>query len=111
MELQLQDGENIIKRGKANLVTFWGSKGGELVLTNIRLIFSAHAFNFGSSSGISIKRSDILGFSKDFVWPKVLFIPIPIPIPSAIKVATNSGKTHKFVVSGRKDWITTLKNS
>lgn len=110
MELQLQEGENIIKRGKANVVTFWQVKGGELLLTNKRIIFSAHGFNFGGSSAISIKREDILGFSKALTWPKILFIAFPFPIPNSIKVATNSGKTYKFVVAGRKDWISTLQN-
>lgn len=109
MNIHLQADEKIIRNSKANLISLFGSKGGNLTLTSNRLIFAAHALNIGSS-GLSIERKDILGFSKAFAWPKLLFIPLPIPIPNAIKFTTNSGKNYKFVVSGRKDWVSVLTN-
>lgn len=109
MNLQLEIGESEIKRGKANHVTFWIVHGGELVLTNKRLMFLPHGVNVDAKAVI-IKKEDIMGVAKAITWPKILFIPLPLPIPTSIRVATNSGTIYKFVVSGRTNWLSLLNS-
>ncbi len=47
-DLELRENEEILISGAANKWQTVGSKGGKLFLTNQRLIFKAHGFNFGS---------------------------------------------------------------
>ena len=47
-ELSLRQGEKLLMSGAANKWQTIGSKGGKLFLTNQRIVFKAHAFNFGS---------------------------------------------------------------
>lgn len=47
-ELELLPGEQLLMQGPANKWQTFGSKGGKLYLTNQRIVFKAHALNFGS---------------------------------------------------------------
>ena len=47
-ELELRHGERLLMQGAANKWQTVGSKGGNLFLTDQRIVFKAHAFNFGS---------------------------------------------------------------
>lgn len=47
-KLELRPGEQLLMSGAANKWQTIGSKGGQLFLTNQRLVFQAHALNFGS---------------------------------------------------------------
>lgn len=46
--LMLKQDEILLMSGKANKWQTVGSKGGKLFLTNQRIVFQSHAFNFGS---------------------------------------------------------------
>ena len=48
MDFMLLPGEQLLMSGTANKWQTVGSKGGHLYLTNQRIIFKAHALNFGS---------------------------------------------------------------
>lgn len=48
MDFLLRPGEQILMSGMANKWQKVGNKGGKLFLTNQRLVFKAHALNFGS---------------------------------------------------------------
>lgn len=96
--LRLNPGETIIKEGKANRTRFaLISQGGKLLLTNERLVFVGHGMNIGDGT-ISIKLGDILRTKKSVAFWM-------LPIPNAIRITNEQGKTHKFVVIGRKKWI------
>lgn len=47
-ELDLRQGERLLMQGSANKWQTIGSKGGNLFLTDQRIVFKAHGFNFGS---------------------------------------------------------------
>ena len=47
-ELTLRPGEQLLMSGSANKWQTVGSKGGKLFLTDQRIVFKAHAINFGS---------------------------------------------------------------
>ncbi len=47
-KLELRQGERLLMQGAANKWQVVGSKGGNLFLTDQRIVFMAHALNFGS---------------------------------------------------------------
>ncbi len=47
-ELELRPGEKLLMSGAANRWQAVGSKGGKLFVTTQRIVFKAHALNFGS---------------------------------------------------------------
>ena len=46
-KLELKQGKHLLLEGIANKWHTFGSTGGKLYLTNQRLVFIAHALNFG----------------------------------------------------------------
>lgn len=90
----LCSGEQIVMEGPANKQQFLGvNKGGHLILTDRRIVFIAHALNFGS-------KFDEIPFSTVAFSGNTLNI--FCPTPNMIKVVTQDGKTHQFVVSGKQ---------
>ena len=99
MKTQLKINEEIIKKGAANLQKGVEAVGGFLYLTNQRLIFESHKFNF--QSGITIiDLSDIASTEK--VWTKVFNL-IPM-MPNSLAVKFKNGEEHRFVLFGRSAW-------
>lgn len=97
--IRMNEGETIIKEGKANRARFGLiSQGGRLILTNQRLVFVGHGMNIGEGT-IAIKLTDILRYKKAF------FSMLLLPVPNSFKVTDQNGKTHKFIVFGRGKWI------
>lgn len=45
-ELTLRQNEKLLMSGSANKWETFGSKGGKLFLTDQRIVFQAHGFNF-----------------------------------------------------------------
>ena len=105
MDIKLLDGEQQIRQGKANTSTLIGGKGGNLILTNQRLIFLSHGLNL-TQGGASIELKNIMSVSPAFT----VSIFFPIPIPNSIKIRTQDGKVHKFVVTKRQEWISQITN-
>jgi hypothetical protein len=102
--IRLNEGETIIKEGKANRARFaLISQGGKLILTNQRLVFVGHGMNIGEGT-VAIKLADILRYKKAVALPL-------IPIPNAFKITDQNGKTHKFIVSGRGKWIRAISQA
>jgi hypothetical protein len=99
MKSQLLAGEDIVKEGKANFLRGIEGVGGKLYLTNMRLIFEAHAFNVQSSSEI-LPLQDIVRLGSG--WTK-LFGAIPLA-PNALNVYT-ADRQLDFTVSGRRKWL------
>ena len=95
----LEPSESVIMEGKANMQQGLGvNKGGSLILTDRRLVFKAHAFNFGS-------KLDEIPFSQIASSGKTLSI--FVPTPNMIKVGTKDGNEYKFVVVRKQkdEWI------
>ena len=102
---QLTANEKIIKSGAANFQKGIEQVGGKLYLTNDRIIFESHKFNF-QNGATQIKLEDISSVKKS--WTKFLgFIPL---IPNSIKISTKEGKKFRFVLYGRNKWISAINN-
>ena len=99
MKTQLRENETIIKSGAANLQKNIETAGGKLYLTNRRLIFEPHFFNF--QRGVTeIELSDVV--STQPCWTLFLgFIPI---FPNSLAVRAQSGREYRFVLSDRDGW-------
>ena len=99
MQTPLSQGEDILKEGPANLQRGLETVGGRLCLTNQRLIFEAHNYNFQSGATL-IPLSTVTGTRKS--WTKLLNL-IPL-MPNSLAVATNEGKVYNFVLFERQKW-------
>lgn len=90
--------EEIIFQGPVNMQyqglgsVLGHNKGGQLTLTDKRLIFKAHALNIGQKEYI-VPLQDIK-FTQDTFH-------ILTPTPNMIKVDLQNGEVYKFVVKGK----------
>jgi len=98
MDIQLAEGEVIIKEGPANHFKNWESVGGKLYLTNTRLFFKSHAFNIQTHAAsyplidiVSARPVNTLGI-----------------IPNGMAIKLRDGSEERFVVYGRQDWISKI---
>lgn len=100
-ELDLRQGERLLIQGSANKWQTIGSKGGNLFLTNQRIVFKAHGFNIGSKFD-EYELSDIQmqGNTVNIKTTSNL-------ISFNITFYTKSGEKLSFVVtrSQKNEWI------
>lgn len=100
-ELELRQGERLLMQGAANKWQTVGSKGGNLFLTDQRIVFKAHALNFGSKFD-EYELSDIQtqGNTVNIKTTSNL-------ISFNITFYTKSGEKLSFVVtrSQKNEWI------
>ena len=102
MKTQMRDGEKVVKDGAATQRRAFDESGGRLYLTNQRLIFEAHKFNF--DVGITeIELSNVK--STQASWTKVLFIPI---FPNTVEVHTVDSEIFYFLVFGNREWAAAI---
>jgi hypothetical protein len=104
MKLELNHGEQLVKKSGANMMRGIESVGGMLYLTDQRLVFVSHAMNIQTGSS-AINLTDVVEVSKS--WTKFLNA-IPI-MPNSISVLTHDQQIFQFVVFGRKHWITAIE--
>ena len=104
MKTPLQDGETIVKEGRANLQRGIETVGGKLYLSPRRLIFESHRLNV-QTGATSILLDDVAGLSK--CWTKFLNL-IPL-LPNSIAVTSRDGRQYRFVVPDRTGWIDAIK--
>lgn len=102
----LQPGESLVKESRANLQRGIESVGGQLYLTNRRLIFESHKFNV-QSGATEIPLADVAEVGK--VWTKFLGA-IPLA-PNSIAVATTDGHAHRIVCSKRGEWMDAIRSA
>jgi len=99
MNIEMKQGERLIKEGAANLQRNIETVGGKLYLTNQRLLFEAHKANVQRET-TEIGLSDIHSTKK--CWTKFLgFIPV---MPNSLSVYTSQGNEYQFVLFGRAEW-------
>ena len=93
--MDLLPNEQIIMEGAANKQqSFFSNKGGKLILTNQRLVFKAHAFNFGSKLD-EVSLSELASAGKGIITPWIM-------TANKIEVSLISGEKWKFVVTGKQ---------
>ncbi len=98
-EINLEKDETILFEAPANHFKGIEAVGGKLYLTNNRLVFKSHKFNFQNHE-ISIALSDIEKVNKY----KVLGI-----ANTGLSITTDENKTEKFVVQKREEWMKQLQ--
>ena len=92
--------EKAVRDGPANLQRGIESVGGRLFLTSRRLVFEPHGVNV-QSRRLALRLRDIDDVYTS--WTRLLGL-IPL-VPNSIAVTTRDGKTHRFVLFGRADWV------
>lgn len=96
VDFRLNEGEKLIKKGKANYSSsFFNKQGGKLYLTNQRLIFKAGNVNLGDSL-MDIALDNVIAFDKAMN----MFI-----IPNGLRIITKEEEEYKFTVWGRSSWV------
>ncbi len=99
----LLNNEDEVYSGFANKIGFFGGPGGQLVLTNNRIIFTNRRKNKLISE---YNLSDIVYVDKArsaTVWTVALLV--TVFLKNSIKITLKSGKRQRFVVSNRDTWI------
>ena len=99
MKTGLNENEQIVKQGAANLQKGLEAVGGKLFLTNHRLVFEAHKMNI-QGGNTEINLSDIRSSVKG--WTKFLGL-IPL-MPNTLAICADSGQEYRFVLFGRGAW-------
>jgi hypothetical protein len=99
LDIQLQEGESIIKEGAANHFKGAESVGGKLFLTTQRVFFESHALNIQTHEH-SIPYSEIKFVGKR----NTLFI-----VPNGMYVELLNGNKEEFVVFGRGNWMSEIE--
>lgn len=94
-QIKTEDDETILFGSQANHLRGIEAVGGKLYLTNKRLVFKSHNFNFKNEM-LSIPRSDIvsLGSFKSLGF-----------ISNGLSVTLRDQKTEKFIVDRPQDWM------
>src|SRR5208283_3731617 len=87
--------EDLVKEGGANHFSNIEAVGGWIYLTDQRLLFKSHSINVQRHE-LSIPLQNI-----SEAKPCGTFA----IIPNGLKIRTIDGKTEKFVVEDRKDWV------
>ena len=100
MNSELLPNEKVIKKDKANMQKGKETVGGQLILTQNRMIFEPHKLNIQKHTLI-INLSEIKGISK--CWTKFLNV-IPV-YPNSICVELTNNNQYKMVCNNREMWI------
>ena len=93
----------MLRSGGANLQRGAETVGGWLYLTERRLIFESHAFNFQRGATV-IPLADITTVTK--CWTKFLNV-VPL-LPNSLAVATRQGQEYRLVVFRRGAWLAAI---
>ena len=100
MSMVTQKDEIVVKEGKANSFNILLAKGGNLTVTNQRVVWQGR----GGQPDV-IKLDDIVSYGKCFT---ITIFSLLLPIPNAFYILTNSGRTYKYTVLGRETWIAAI---
>lgn len=99
MDLSLGSDETLLREGAANLQRGVETVGGQLRLTDRRLLFTSHGFNVQNGS-TSITLADIVQVRP--CWTRLLNL-VPV-FPNSLAVETRDGGRHCFVLYRRGAW-------
>ena len=96
----MKAGEEVIRKGRANLQRGIETVGGRLILTNQRLVFESHKLN-AQRGMMELGLDEIAAVSE--CWTKLFGI-IPL-VQNSISVKALDGRELKFVLDDRQEWI------
>ena len=96
----LSEGEKIIFEEKANFFrNWWIATGGKLFLTNKRLIFNAHKYNFQTGeTSIDLQKINSI---KERKTARL--------VDNGLRIKTTENTEFDFVVDQRNEWIDRLE--
>jgi len=101
MNIELRNDETLIKQGSANHWQGWEAVGGNLFLTDQRLIFKSHRLNVQRHE-TSIELEEVA-----FVKSRNNFL----LVPNGMSILLRNGQEERFVIWSRKDWITKIRQA
>lgn len=100
MKIRLKDNEIIFKEGFANHFKGIEAVGGKLWLTNLRLFFKSHFLN--------VQPHEESYYLNDLV--SVQPVNTLELVPNGIEFTLKDGRTERFVVNQRQDWLTNISS-
>jgi hypothetical protein len=103
MNTRLRRDEDVIRDGMASIQRGIETVGGNLYLTTHRLVFESHALNIQTGNTI-VPLGDIEDVQT--CWTKFLGL-FPI-FPNGLLVSTEKGKSFRFVLFGRTEWMNAI---
>ena len=104
MKTELRQSEQVVKEGAANLQKNIEAVGGQLCLTNQRLVFEAHKINV-QGGRTEVELSSIQ--SSRPCWTRFLGL-VPL-FPNSLAVFTKQGKEYRFVLFGCHAWAAAIE--
>lgn len=105
MKIDLATDERLLREGAANLQRGLETVGGQLFLTDSRLVFASHRFNVQTGAA-AIALSDVRSVRP--CWTRLLgFLPVA---PNSLAVTATSGD-HRFVLSERSVWAEAIQSA
>lgn len=103
MKIDLAPNEHLIREGAANLQRGIETVGGRLFLTDLRLVFSSHAFNV-QTGPTEIPLSAVRSVQP--CWTRFLGV-LPLA-PNSLAVRTDQAE-HRFVLFDRSIWAQAIQ--
>jgi len=97
----------------ANRISFWSAPGGKLVLTNKRLLFTNRSKTKVSNEYL-LKDIIKTGRAWNLTFFGLLVLPVGLVgllLRNGMRINLQSGKSQRFVVSKRGDWIEKIDQS
>lgn len=105
IETPLEAGEAVVKEGRANLMRGAEAVGGQLALTDRRLIFESHRFNVQTGPTV-IALEEVESIEK--AWTKFAGV-LPLA-PNSLAVVTRGGAEHRLALSKRGAWLEAIES-
>lgn len=98
--------EKVLYKAGANLYGFANSQGGNLILTNQKLIFQGTLIS--SKTRIEINLKDISNCTVKTVSSGLLAAIVPMKV---VEVTLTNGEVHKFRVTKQDEWVNQIMNA
>ncbi len=99
MDINFKPGENLLRSTPANMQRGLEAVGGKLYLTDSRILFSSHKFNFQNGlTEIALEAVESVHPS----WTRIFGV---VPVFPNSFVVRAAGAEYSFVTSSRGQWI------
>ncbi len=99
MDIIFKPGENLVRSTPANMQRGLEAVGGKLYLTDTRIFFSSHKFNFQNGP------TEIALEAVESVHPSLTRILGVVPVFPNSFVVHAGGAAYSFVTSSRGQWV------
>lgn len=101
MNIELRNNESVIKQGSANHWQGWEAVGGNLFLTDQRLVFRSHSFNVQrQETSIELEEVAFVKLRNNFLL-----------VPNGMSIFLRNQQEERFVIWSRKDWVNKIREA